>query len=88
MSAEQMAACGYEPDDFEPFEVWPENWPAFALFSKLSTQWRVGMNGATGLAYSSVFGLIDRLGLPPDEQEAMFDDIQRMELAALDEMKK
>ena len=89
MTAEQMAAGGYEPEDFEPFEVWPENWPAWLLFCRLRTQWRVGMNGATGLVYASVLALIDRqTDLTQRERDELFEDIQSMELAALDEMSK
>lgn len=63
-------------------EIWPENWPAFRIFSRLSTQWRTDMSGPTGLCYEAVYPLIDRQNLPPDEWEQMFDDVQVMERAA------
>lgn len=64
-------------------EVWPENWPAFRLFSRVGTQWRVGVNGRTGLCYEAVYPLMDRMDLPPDEWDAMLDDIAAMERQAL-----
>lgn len=66
--------------------MWPENWPAFQLFVKLQTQWLTGVNGRTGLNYSSLFPLIDRLKLSDSEYENLFDDIRVLELAALEEM--
>lgn len=58
------------------------------LFQRLSTQWLVGMNGATGLNYPSLYPLLDRL-YPDDPAEwgRLFDEIQLMERAALKEMR-
>lgn len=67
-------------------EVWPENWPAWSLFCQVSTQWRVGMGGATGLDYSAVYPLLDRAAKDPQEWDEMFSDIQVMERAALKQM--
>ena len=36
------------------FYLWPENRQAFELWTALQTQWRIGMEGATGLAYEGV----------------------------------
>lgn len=44
------------------------------------------MNGRTGLNYQSVYGLLDRLDLDQDEWWKTFDDIQHMEVAALNAM--
>jgi hypothetical protein len=44
------------------------------------------MNGRTGLNYPAVFGLLDHLDLDAAEWWQTFDDIQRMEVAALDAM--
>ena len=68
-------------------DVFPENWLAVQTFTTLSTQWNVGVGGATGLNYLSVFAYIDRLELPKDEARFLFDDIQVMERAALAEMR-
>lgn len=83
-----MRASGYEPEDFEDdeFEVWPENHAAFSLFNNLSTQWRVGFNGPTGLDYNAVYPLLDRAAKDPQEWDEMFSDIQVMEGSALKQM--
>lgn len=65
-------------------EVWPENWQSFDLFVSVGTQWRIGMAGPTGLDYSALYPLLDRL--PADEWQSTFDDVRIMERAALDAM--
>lgn len=69
-------------------EVWPENEPAFGLFWRTRTQWRVGMGGPTGLDYSSVWRLIDRMRLPDGAADELFEDVQVMEEAALEAMQE
>lgn len=70
--------------------MWEENWPSVLFFSRLETQWRrAGMAGArTGLDYTAVLTLLRTLRLPRAEADAMFDDVQTMEHAALLEMAK
>lgn len=67
-------------------EVWPENWRVFVLFSRLRTQWRIGMGGPTGLDYAAVYPLLDRAAKDPQEWDELFSDIQVMEGAALKQM--
>ncbi len=67
-------------------EVWPDNHAAFILFNNLSTQWRVGMGGPTGLDYAAVYPLLDRAAKDPQEWDELFSDIQVMEGAALKQM--
>jgi hypothetical protein len=83
-----MRASGYEPEDFEDeeFEVWPENWKAFSLFDSLQTQWNVGFSGATGLRYESAYRLIDRIAADDSEWQELFEDLQILERAALQQM--
>lgn len=85
--AEMEAAC-LSPEDFpdEVVEVWPENWPAYALFSYMRTQWRIGMAGATGLDYGPLHRKMDRMGLSPEAFDDLEEDIQAMEFAALGAM--
>ena len=64
-------------------EVWPDNHAAFILFNNLSTQWRIGMGGPTGLDYAAVYPLLDRAAKDPQEWDELFSDIQVMEGAAL-----
>jgi len=67
-------------------EVWPENWEAFHLFTRMQTQWTVGFGGRTGLRYEALYPLLDRMGLPQDEWEDLFDDVRTLEIAALTQM--
>lgn len=64
-------------------EVWPENWPAWSLFRRLDTQWRVGMHGPTGLDYNVVLALIDRLKLEPVEADDLLEEVRHLERSAL-----
>jgi hypothetical protein len=64
-------------------EVWPENEQALNVFNLLSTQWRTGMSGPTGLDYNVLFTRLDRLVLTADEYEQLFDDIRILEIEAL-----
>lgn len=65
------------------FEVWPENWLVFSIFCQLSTQWNIGMNGATGLRYEALYPLLDRCFSGSDEWSEAFHDIRAMESQAL-----
>ena len=67
----------------QEFEVWPDNMPAINLFLTLSTQWRgLGM-GPSGLDYNVLFARMDRMKLPDQEYEWMFDDVRVIEAEAL-----
>ena len=63
--------------------MWPDNHAAFILFNNLSTQWRIGMGGPTGLDYAAVYPLLDRAAKDQQEWDELFSDIQVMEGAAL-----
>ena len=58
------------------------------LFWRLDTQWRVGPNGPTGLAYEAVYPLLDRLYPSATDWQQAFDDVQHMERIALETMRK
>lgn len=81
----EMAAAGLTPEDFGggDVDVWPENEPAFFLFSALQTQWRAGVTGLIGLDYTPLFHKMDRMSLSPEEYEELEDDIRTMEYAAI-----
>lgn len=53
------------------------------LFLRLSTQWRVGFNGPTGLDYTAVYPLLDRMFPDPVDWDLAFDDVQIIEREAL-----
>lgn len=88
-SAEELAAFGLTLDDLgdDDVQVWPDNWQAYRLFGRMQTQWRTGgMGGATGLDYNVLFRMMDRMGLAPEEYDALESDILLMELTALEVM--
>lgn len=67
-----------------PVSVWPENWPAFELFLRVQTQWRVGLAGYTGLDYVALYPLIDRAATTPQHWDQLLDDLRVMESEVLD----
>lgn len=86
---EEAAKAGLTASDYEEeTEVWPENWPAVQLLLQMSTQWKSGFSGRTGLDYQPLFLLMDRHGLEGDDWWSMFADLQAMEAAALAAMHK
>lgn len=68
------------------FEVWPDNWSYVMLFNSMTTQWRVGMNGPTGLDYPSLESALRLDGWPKRKWPEAFDAIRLMEEEALLEM--
>lgn len=69
--------------------VWDENWESVSLFLRMQTQWTVSMAGYTGLRYEVLVcsgGLFDLYDV--EDRRAVLDDIQVMEIAALNELHK
>lgn len=92
----ELASYGVRPEDFKSddegslgmvdYAVWPENWPSYLVFSNMGTQWRVGMNGASGLDYNVLSEIWRRLKIPFNARDDIFQDIRLMESAALQQM--
>ncbi|WP_414865478.1 DUF1799 domain-containing protein [Pseudomonas sp. IT-P12] len=84
-SAEELKTFGFLVGDLtgQDFEVWPDNWSAFKVFEAMSTQWRTGACGATGLDYTSIRHVAGFLGLTRSEVADIFPDIRVMEAEAL-----
>ncbi|WP_431978598.1 DUF1799 domain-containing protein [Pseudomonas fungipugnans] len=84
-SAEALAAFGLSLRDLpeEICEVWPDVWPAFQVFEAMSTQWRTGACGATGLDYTSIRDVAGFLGLTRAQVTDIFHDLRVMEAEAL-----
>lgn len=82
MEALLLAADTTETED--EFQVWPENWPVWELYRRVATQWRYSWSGPTGLDYSAVYPLIDRLNLSRKDWDLMLHDLQAVEVAARD----
>jgi hypothetical protein len=79
-----MAMLGLTMADIdEDVEVWPDNWPVFRLFNALSTQWRTGAGGATGLDYSVIREVASLIGINKRRILELFPDLQVMEAEAL-----
>jgi Phage related hypothetical protein (DUF1799) len=64
-------------------EVWPENWKAFILFNRMSTQWRMGMGGAVGLDYTAIRDVAEFIGIKKKHLAQIFPSFQVMEAEAL-----
>lgn len=65
-------------------EVYPENWLAVRVFDAMSSQWRMGMGGPTGLDYAALPVVFDLLHV--EDRPAVFDDLRVLERAALEEL--
>ena len=52
----------------------------------MRTQWRVGVQGATGLDYCAIYPLMDRMQLSAEQWDELLSDIYCMEVEAIDAM--
>lgn len=75
-----MSEADY-PD--EVIGIFPENWGALDVFMSLSTQWRVGAAGPTGLDYNVLPALMRMKAIPRSDWPATLENIQVMEDKAL-----
>lgn len=84
-SEADLAAFGLSLADIpeKECEVLAENWQSFCLFNALSTQWRTGACGATGLDYTSIRDVAGYLGIKKKQIAEIFPDLQVMEAEAL-----
>ncbi len=64
-------------------EVWPDNVAAVNLFISLSTQWRVGPAGVTGLDYNTLPIVMRLQAIPRREQADAFECVRVLEEAAM-----
>lgn len=67
----------------EALYLWPENVLSWNLFQAMSTQWMVGMAGATGLSYPGVEVVMRKARVKRRDEERVFYEIQCMERATL-----
>jgi hypothetical protein len=86
----EYKAFGLTAADFpEPeCDVWPDNWLPFTFYLENATQWRQGMNGATGLDYNVLFYEMDRKNIHGEDRDDLMMCIREIENAALDQMYK
>lgn len=80
-TADFEAAFGFAPE--LEVEVWPDVWDSYQVFSAMATQWRMGMNGPTGLDYSVLPQVMDMLAIEGDKA-TVFTDVRIMERKALE----
>lgn len=89
---EVLAAMGLEQvaDDtpapvLDVCYLWPCNAPVWRLWQRVQTQWRVGMNGRTGLDYVAVLAFMrEVLGMHRKARAESLLALQAMEFAALE----
>jgi len=83
-----LAAFGFRPEDFDngATEVWPENEVAVEVFCAMTTQWREGPNGRTGLDYAALPVLFDLAKVEQGERPEVFASLRTLEVAALNAM--
>ncbi|NHB98664.1 DUF1799 domain-containing protein [Photorhabdus stackebrandtii] len=68
-------------DIADDVEVWPDVWGSFLVFQAMSTQWRTGACGATGLDYNVLAQVMDLIDVK--DRTTVFNDIGVMEREAL-----
>lgn len=69
-------------------KVWPLHFSVLNVFSSLSTQWRVGANGPSGIDYSVLPVVMDLHNIHQQDRAQLFADLQVMESAALEQMRE
>lgn len=69
-------------------EVWPENWDATKVFLAMQTQWRIGMNGVTGLDYTPLQRVMQWCGIRKRKQTDVFDAIRIMEAEGISVLRR
>lgn len=85
----ELAAFGLTADDIAvDVEIWQENYTAFQVFNAMATQWRVSMNGYTGLDYNAMPVVMRMLNIKRCEWADIFEDVRVMESSALHELNK
>ena len=68
--------------------LWPDTALVVEVFMSMGTQWRIGMNGATGLDYSALPFVLRASNVKSKDWGEFLDDIRLMESVALKEMRK
>lgn len=82
----ELAQFGLKAKHFPPpkVDLWPECALPIEVFSRVSTQWRVGAGGPIGLDYNVVYRELDDIGLTGDRRHEVMAAIRVIETAALD----
>ena len=70
-----------------PVEIWPDNVQTVNVFVAMSTQWRSGMGGATGLDYAGLPFVMRTCGVRHVDRADVFAGVRAMENEALTVMR-
>lgn len=70
-----------------PVEVWPDNLEAVNVFIAMSTQWRIGMAGPTGLDYTALAHTMRLCGVKAADRASVFAEVRTLEDAALETLR-
>lgn len=86
-TAAEAAAFGLTLEEAQgpPIEVWPDNLIVVNVFVSMSTQWRTGAAGATGLDYTALEATMRMLGVEANGE--LLEDIRVLESSALETMR-
>ena len=68
--------------------IYPDNMAPVAIFVDLTTQWRVGMNGITGLDYGALPAVLSIRQIKRDDRAEIFECLQVMERATLKKVRE
>jgi len=71
-----------------PVELWPDNAQSVNVFMAMSTQWRMGPIGPSGLDYNVLPEVWRRLKVAPVDRDQVFQDLMAMEDEALRVMRE
>lgn len=80
-----------ESENFKQYKgegIYPDNVQTVSLFIDMLTQWRVGVNGATGFDYKALPVVFKMRGVKKKNREEVFNGLQVMERAALKVMRE
>lgn len=71
------------------FEVYLRNVPAYELWERMFTQWRVaGFGDELGLDYNTAFSIMDRMQVDLDDQLELLDRLRLIESGYISEMSR
>lgn len=82
----ELAQIGLKAKHYRAPEVtlWPECSLPIEIFSRVSTQWRVGAGGPVGLDYNVVYRELDDAEITGEHRHAVMASIRVAEAAALE----
>lgn len=68
--------------------VWPDNLAAINVLIAVSTQWRIGMSGATGIDYNVLPSVFKMMAIPDSDWPDTFECLRILEAEAMDVMNR